>query len=45
MPALQEHREPSAAPEQDHPSDVRRSQSLRRAAAVEAAYILAAVRQ
>jgi hypothetical protein len=35
----------TGAPEQDHPSDVRLPSPSRRAAAVEAAYILEAVRK
>jgi hypothetical protein len=35
----------NGAPEQDHPSDVRLPSPSRRAAAVEAAYILEAVRK
>ena len=37
--------EPTAAPEQDHEGDVRLTSPFRRAAAVEAAYILEAVRK
>jgi hypothetical protein len=45
MPDTQNIETPSAAPEHGHESDVRLPSSSRRAAAVEAAYILEAVRK
>ena len=44
MPATQDIRRTIAAPEQDHPSEVRHPNPSRRAAAIEAAYILEAIR-
>jgi hypothetical protein len=45
MPKTQNIETPPAAPEQDHESDVRLASPSRRAAAIEAAYILEAVRK
>ena len=45
MAATQDIERTSAAPEQDRPSDVRHPSPSRRAAAIEAAYILEAVRK
>jgi hypothetical protein len=45
MPVTQDIEATSAAREQDHPSDVRHPSPSRRAAAIEAAYILEAIRK
>jgi len=45
MPATQAIETTGAAREQDHPSDVRHPSPSRRAAAIEAAYILEAIRR
>ena len=45
MPDTQNTESPTAAPEHDHESDVRLASPSRRAAAIEAAYILEAVRK
>jgi hypothetical protein len=45
MPDPQNIETPAASPEHDHESDVRLTSPSRRAAAIEAAYILEAVRK
>jgi hypothetical protein len=45
MPDTQNNETAGAAPEQDHPGDLRLASPSRRAAAIEAAYILEAVRK
>jgi hypothetical protein len=45
MPDTEKTETITAAPEEDHPTEVRHPSTSRRAAAVEAAYILEAVRK